>query len=241
MLVTGASSGIGRATARLASEQGARLALVGRNSEELDATLATLSGEGHVVRAFDLDQHDRIRELVTDVADALGGIDVLVHAAGVHSVIPIKRVRSSDVAASLSTNVTASIMLASAFSSRSIPKERPSLVLMSSVVGVVGQPGLSVYSASKGAIVALTKSLALELARDGIRVNCVCPGIVETELTERLRAQVGDAAVEAIEREHPLGFGTAEDVAGAVLYLVSDEARWVTGTSLVIDGGYTAH
>lgn len=241
VLVTGASSGIGRATAQMASERGATLALVGRNRAELASTLDSLSGSGHIAEVFDLDDHAGIPELVSGLARQLGGIDVLVNTAGIHSIAPIRRIDPADVSASLSTNVTAAVVLASAFASRTIEKNRGAVIFLSSAVGLVGQAGVSVYSASKGALIALTKSLALELARDGVRVNCVCPGIVETELTSRIASQIGKEALDSIRHEHPLGFGTAEDVASAVLYLASDEARWITGAALVVDGGYTAH
>jgi NAD(P)-dependent dehydrogenase (short-subunit alcohol dehydrogenase family) len=107
-------------------------------------------------------------------------------------------------------------------------------------VGLVGQPGVSIYSATKGAIVTMTKSLALELARDGIRVNCVCPGVVDTEMTVEIRNRVGSEGFTRIEESHPLGIGRPGDVAKAALFLASDAARWITGSSLVVDGGYTA-
>lgn len=225
------------ATAIEASKRGAHLALVGRDSSRLDEALTRLSGEGHVSVPFDL---DGISSLVGGVAERLGGIDVLVSAAGGHAVGSVKRARPAEISAALAVDVSAAALLAGAFASKRVPKQRTSIVFVASAVGLVGQAGLAVYSEAKGAVITLSKSLALELARDGIRVNCVCPGIVETDLVDGLRGQIGESAFEAIRDAHPLGLGTPYDVAGAILYLASDEARWVTGSSLVIDGGYTA-
>ena len=113
-------------------------------------------------------------------------------------------------------------------------------MFLSSAVGLVGQAGVSVYSATKGAVVTMTKSLALELAREGVRVNCVCPGVVQTEMTTGLRESIGADAFQRVTDAHPLGLGTSEDVANAIVFLLSDASRWITGTSLTVDGGYTA-
>ena len=238
--MTGASSGIGRATAILAGNFGARVALFGRNEEALRATLARMGGTGHSIFTHDTDDLDGISARVREAAAELGGLDSLVHCAGVHSAVPLKTIGSEEVMRLLHTNIASAVMFAKAFRAKQIPKRGPSIVLLSSAVGIVGQSGVSVYSATKGAIITLTKSLALELAREGIRVNCVAPGVVVTEMTSRLRARVGEEAFALIEAQHPLGLGEPDDVAKGVMYLVSDAARWVTGTSLVIDGGYTA-
>jgi NAD(P)-dependent dehydrogenase (short-subunit alcohol dehydrogenase family) len=131
-------------------------------------------------------------------------------------------------------------MIAQAFRHREVRRPKASLVLMSSAVGTVGQAGVSLYSATKGAINTLTKSLALEMARDDIRVNCVAPGVVNTPMTETIRSTVGESGFTEIVKAHPLGLGSAENVAAAVLFLLSEASGWVTGTSLAVDGGYTA-
>lgn len=240
VLVTGATGGIGRSVAIQSAVEGARLFLTARGGDELERTLAALPGSGHVAQPYDLNDLEGIPGLVEAAAEAMGGVDALVHCAGVHSVRPLKAARSHDINRLLSENVTTAMMLAKGFRSRRVPKRAASLVLLSSVAGLTGQSGISAYSASKGAVASITRSLALELLRDGIRVNCVCPGVVTTQMTRQMREAIGEKAFRAIEQAHPLGIGTPDDVAAAILFLASDASRWVTGSSLVVDGGYTA-
>lgn len=241
ILITGASSGIGRAAAIAASAQGARVALVARRAEQLDETLGMLEGEGHIALPSDLGDYASIPALLRRAADALGPLSGLVHAAGVHAVTPLLATTPSRVTGLFEANVTTSVMLAKAFRSPKVRAEAASIVFMSSAVGLTGEAGVSAYAASKAAVAALGRSLGLELASDGIRVNSIAAGIVHTPLTDGIRSKVGAEAWAAIERAHPLGLGTPEDVAAAALFLVSSASKWVTGTTLVIDGGYTAH
>jgi NAD(P)-dependent dehydrogenase (short-subunit alcohol dehydrogenase family) len=137
-------------------------------------------------------------------------------------------------------NVTAAMLLSQAFVSEHVSLTASSIVFVGSVMSLVGQPAKSSYCASKAALVGLTKSLALELAKEKKRVNLICPGMVETELLQEFRTLVGPEKMEAFEKLHPLGFGSTRDVSHAVAYLISDASRWITGTSLVVDGGFTA-
>jgi NAD(P)-dependent dehydrogenase (short-subunit alcohol dehydrogenase family) len=140
----------------------------------------------------------------------------------------------------LGANVTSALLLAQAFRDARVTKVDATLVLISSVMATVGQPGVAVYAASKGAISAVTRSLALELIRDGIRVNAIEAGIVSTALTDGIRSAVGATAFEAIADAHPLGLGSPDDVARPALFLSSPASAWMTGSSLVVDGGYTS-
>jgi NAD(P)-dependent dehydrogenase (short-subunit alcohol dehydrogenase family) len=137
-------------------------------------------------------------------------------------------------------NVTAGALLARGLRQSGVHAEGASLVLVSSVVGLAGQPGVSAYSATKGSVLALTRSLALELAADRIRVNCVVPGQVRSEMFEQQKKYLLPEQVAAIEAAHPLGLGEPEDVARAIAFLLSPASRWITGTGLVVDGGYLA-
>ncbi|MCV9996606.1 SDR family oxidoreductase [Paeniglutamicibacter sp. ZC-3] len=240
VLVTGASSGIGRATAKVLSQNGARVALIGRDRSRLELAMEELSGSGHETFVVDLDDADNIPSVVQDVASVMGRLSGLVHAAGIHATLPVRSVSAAKIDAMFHTNVTTGFMLSKGFRNKRVRAETASMVFLSSAVGLVGQSGVSTYSATKGAIVTMTKSLALEMASEQIRVNCVCPGVVETPLTEKLRATIGGPAFQSVSDDHPLGLGSAEDVAHAVQFLLSDEASWITGTALSVDGGFTA-
>lgn len=240
LLVTGASSGIGRETALAASEQGARIALLGRRPEALEETRELLAGDGHLLVPFDLVEPRELPGALAEVVQQLGPIDGIFHAAGVHEVSPIRALTETQIDRLFATNVTSAALLVKAFRNPRVRGERPSIVLMSSAVGLVGEAGVSIYAATKAAIASLGRSFALELAAEGIRVNTIAAGMVETPLSEGLRARLGTDAWAAIQDAHPLGIGTARDVANAALYLLSPASNWVTGTALVVDGGYTA-
>ncbi len=240
ILITGASSGIGKSVAVLASHFGAKIALVGRNEDTLYETQKDLEGDGHLVFKYDLNDLDGIPDFVRNVANKIGPISGLVHSAGFHITKPLRIMQPADFQELLNVNVVAAMALAKGVRHKKVRAENLSIVFLSSVMGMVGQPGVSAYSASKGAIVTLTKSLALELASENIRVNCIAPGVVMTEMAEKLHALQTDEQVQNLSDMHPLGFGEPEDVAYAAHYLLSPASRWVTGSTMVVDGGYTA-
>lgn len=239
-LVTGASSGIGRETAVLLSRLGARLALTGRNAARLEETLAALDGTGHELTPLDLSCCDEIPAWLKTIAARMGPLDGLVHAAGIQNMLPLKMVESLDIDCVMQINVGAAVMLAKGFRQKGVHSDRSSIVLLSSIMGLAGASCRSLYSASKGAIVALTKSLALELAGEKIRVNNVAPAYVQTPMFDAVKNQMGAESLEKLVAAHPLGIGRPLDVAYAIAYLLGDTGAWVTGTSLVVDGGYTA-
>jgi 3-oxoacyl-[acyl-carrier protein] reductase len=240
VLVTGASSGIGRATALDLAARGHRVAAAGRDVARLEAVLAQLPGQGHGSYAADLADADACSSLVDRVVTAQGPLAGLAHCAGVQAVQPVRASSADLVDQVLTVNVRSALQLTRAFRRRSCRVDGASVVFVSSVLGLVGQPGAAAYSASKGALVSLTKSTALELAREGIRVNCVCPGTVVTPMLDELRRSIGPDGLQRVVDAHPLGLGRADDVAAAIRFLLSDDARWITGSALVVDGGYTA-
>jgi len=239
-LVTGASSGIGRETASLLSRLGARVLLVGRDPARLEQACAALEGSGHLWIVKDLAETDTISTWLKSLTQEVGPLDGLVHSAGVHSVWPLPSVNPDRIASVFAINVNAAFGLVKAYRQKGVCAGFKSIVLLSSVVGLVGQAGVSIYSASKGAVIALTKSLALELAHEGIRVNCIAAGLVQTELTERLAKTLGSQRTAEVTAMHPLGLGRPSDVASAVAFLLGESSRWITGSALVVDGGYTA-
>lgn len=241
ILVTGASSGIGHETAVLLSQLGARVVLVARNRDRLEQTLKQLEGTGHAVEPFDLGQYEGIPQWMRDLTRTHGLLDGLVHSAGIQITSPLKTLDAKQVESLWTLNVMASLWLAKGYRQRGVNKDWGSVVFISSVAGLVGIPALTAYGASKGAVNALTRSLAMELAREKIRVNCIAPGMVKTEMFEEITQRLTPENFTALEHEYPLGFGEPIDVANAAAYLLSSSSKWITGTTLVVDGGYTAH
>lgn len=240
ILVTGASSGIGRETASLVAKLGGKVTLVGRNHERLNETLSQLEGAGHFVSSFDLNATDEIPNWIKSLAKEHGSISGIVHAAGVHVLEPLRMLTSEQISELMTVNVQASIGLAKGLRMKGVRSENASLVLLSSVAAFAGDVGLSAYSAAKGALIAATRSLAHELARESIRVNCIAPGMVLTEMAASIQRTMSKDQWEAVERRHLLGLGKPVDVANAAAFLLASTSRWITGTTLVVDGGFVA-
>lgn len=240
ILVTGASSGIGRSCALELSKMGARIVLVARSEIRLRETMEALHGSGHSFEIFDLLNTGDMSDWLKKITLEGGVLDGLVHSAGISSTLPIRATGVEEYRRILTINLESGFFLTKAFRQKGVRGSCASVVFIGSVMSLVGQPGLAVYAASKGGLVTLTKSLALELAKESIRVNLVAPGHVKTAMAETVEKIVPAEALRLIEQNHPLGLGRPEDVAYSVLYLLSDAAKWVTGSVLTVDGGYTA-
>ena len=240
ILVTGASAGIGRASAVTLAGLGARVIANGRNEARLAETLAALPGAGHAAAPFDLTDGDQIPAWIKGLATdgALGGI---AHCAGTQSSKPVRGVDMAYFDQVMRANLLSALALARGLRQKGCcDAVGGAMVLVSSVAAFIGQPGNVVYSASKGGLVSAARGLAMEMLRDKIRVNCVAPAMVETEMMERFRQTTTAEQFERIRDAHPMGFGQPEDVAAAVAFLLSDAARWINGVCLPVDGGYLA-
>ena len=242
VLITGASSGIGKQTAIFFSQQGAQIIITGRNKERLADTLNQLQGENHLAISANLDSPDEIEQLIQSAVSQIGPLDGVVHCAGVQKTLPSKVLKEAHFDEIFNANVKSAQFLAKSISRKGrFNPQGSSLIFLSSVAAICGEPAISTYAASKAALQGLSKSLALELARLKVRVNCIAPGHVQTEMAKEFSQQLTSEQYMAIANKHPLGLGTPEDVAYSAAFLISDMSRWITGTTLYVDGGYSAH
>jgi NAD(P)-dependent dehydrogenase (short-subunit alcohol dehydrogenase family) len=234
-LVTGASRGIGAATARALDRAGARVALTGRRGAELEQVASRLEHDPIVI-VGDLRDPEAPASIAERARIALGAIDVLVNNAATAARLDTVDTDAALVDDMLAVNVRAPLLLIGAVVPSMIERGGGSIVNLSSVSGVVGTPRRAAYAASKGALDAMTRSLAVELGPKGIRVNAVAPGVVDTALWAKNKAIPG--VVEGIEQQTPLRrWAVAEDIADVIVFLASDAARMITGETISADGG----
>lgn len=236
ILITGASSGIGKATAIECSKLGATIIITARNEEKLKETFSLLEGNGHQYICADLSKNEEIESLV----EALSNIDGLVSNAGINKLAPVSHIKNPDLESVLRVNAVAPAILIKTLLKKKKLKKGSSIVFTSSVSGnYTSAIAHASYSMSKAALSSYMRVAAIELAAKQIRCNAVCPGAVETDLIHG--GTITDEQIMAdIEQNYPLGrYGKPEDIAYGIIYLLSDASCWVTGSSLIIDGGCT--
>jgi 3-oxoacyl-[acyl-carrier protein] reductase len=235
-LVTGASQGIGRACALRLAQNGAHVALAARNLDKLEAVAAEISAAGGSAYPFELDvaSEDSIKACARAVTAHLGKLEILVNNAGITRDVLALRMKRQDWDDVISTNLTGSFLLTQACMPSMLKAKWGRVINVTSVVGEIGQSGQANYAASKAGLIGLTKSLARELAGRAITVNAVAPGYIETAMT----AILTDTQREAMTSQIPLGrAGTDQDIAAAVAFLASDDAAYITGHTLDVNGG----
>lgn len=244
-VVTGAADGIGKAIARELAAQGAQVVLLDLDESKGSRVCAEIRASGGACsfRKLDVTNSVEIARVCKAVVDELGSIDILVNNAGIWRPGTVASLSETTWDAVMNTNVKSIFLVSKQFISSMVEKKSGVVANIASVAGLVGAADASAYAASKGAVVNLTRSMALDFAPYNVRVNCVCPGMMDTGMGD---AVVGHYRPEADTTEakrtwQPLGrAGVPEDVAKAVLYMVSDDAAFMTGSALVVDGGLTA-
>lgn len=241
-IITGASRGIGRAMALLFAAEGADVTVVARTPETLDEVAAGIRGLGRrcVAIATDVTADDAAAQIVDQSVAEFGGIDVLVNNAGGNSFMsPLQTMRLSGWQRTMNLNLDSAVRLIQAALPALLASGHGSLINVASVAGLSGAPLMSHYGAAKAAMISLTRSLAVEVAADGLRVNALVPGWIETDLTGFLRDD--DHAESALLSGVPMArWGTADEIAQAALFLASDASSFMTGQTLIVDGGLSA-
>lgn len=241
IIVTGAASGIGKETAKLLHELGAKLLLLDLNEEGLKSVQSELIGG--TCRVINLMDFDSIKPVLLSAKEELGtNYTGLVHCAGIPSVVPLRALSNEQYEKVMKINTQAGLNLAKLFSSKQghDSKQQGSIVFISSVYGVVGSAANVAYATSKAALIGMTKALAIEFAGKNIRVNCVAPGFVKTNMANGVNSMFDPQYAERIEHMHPLGWGEPSDIAYMIAFLLSDASKWTTGAVFNVDGGFTA-
>ncbi len=235
VLVTGGSRGIGAGIASHLAEQGARVAITyAHRSEAAEAVVKGLPGEGHFHLKMDVSDPESVETGVNQALETLGGLDGLVNNAGVTADQLLLRMKIEDFDRVVQTNLRGAFLCSKAVLKPMIKARKGSIVNLSSVIAQMGNPGQANYAASKGGLEAMTRSMAIELSSRKIRLNCVAPGFIATEMTDSLEEKQQEAILQRI----PLGrMGTTNDIAAGVAFLLSDKSSYITGQVIQINGG----
>ncbi len=237
-IITGGASGIGLACARLFTQEGARVAIFGRRQDRLDQAQKEI-GDAVLAVQGDITSEQDVKRLVDSTLKELGKVDILVNNAGTFTGGPLHETDSGEWDRVFNINMTGVFQLTRQVLPHMIEQGSGSIIHISSILGMIAVPQTAAYNASKGALNQFSKSIAVEYGAQGIRSNALCPGMIETEMTEELRQDT--ALMEEFLKGYPLGrFGKPEEVAQACLFLASDESAFITGATLPIDGGCTA-
>lgn len=237
ILITGATSGLGYATAIACARMGAEIIGVGRDQDRLTQTLQELSGISllsHQMVYADLTNANDRDALIAQITTPINGV---LHGAGISLLSPVRMINNEHLQKLQAINVEAPTLLTQALLSKKRILPNSSIVFLASIAAHIGVAGVAAYSGTKAALIAISRCLAMEVVKHNIRVNCLSPALVDTPLLDATALQLG--SIELERKKYPFGFGKPEDVANAAIFLLSDASRWITGTTLVMDGGLT--
>ena len=241
IVVTGASSGLGRDICILLSKLNANVYLLGRDKIKLKKTISLMKNANHRMLSFDLYNFEKYKDQFEYIVNKMGNLHGLVHFAGIEKRDPIQIIKIQSIKDIFDINFISFIELCKQFSKKSIfSDDGASIIAASSVASFRGIPSLTAYSASKSALNVAIKTLSLELASKKIRVNGIAPGYVNTEMNSNIKNKLPQGAFEKILNEHPLGIGKPRDISNLVAFLLGNESKWITGTTIPIDGGFLA-
>ena len=232
ILITGASSGIGRQTAISVSGAGGQLFITGQNEGRLNDTLLSLEGSGHVAIPANLTDEKQLNLLV----DSLVELNGVVHCAGLTAHMPAQFIRAKNISTLFDVNFNVPLLLTARLLKKKKFQKSASIVFLSSIASKYPFFAGSIYSSTKAAIEAYSRTLAVELAPKKIRSNCILPAMVKTEMVEETEKTISKEALDKMERMYPLGFGEPVDVANAVIFFLSDASKWITGANLALGG-----
>jgi NAD(P)-dependent dehydrogenase (short-subunit alcohol dehydrogenase family) len=242
IMVTGASAGIGKGIALFLSKLGANVIMVARSRDRLEEVYNLLEPGNHSYYIMDLGNLEGLEGLIDNICSNGRKLNGLVHSAGISLTMPIQYLKMSDLKNIMSVNFFSFVELVKHFSKRKYNDNGGSIVAISSISRKVGARGWSAYCASKGALESAIRSMALDLAPKNIRINSIAPAMIETQIYEELKKLVNNKEFETeLKKRQILGLGKPEDVAYAVAFLISDCSKFITGTSLSVDGGYLSH
>ncbi len=242
ILVTGASSGIGKSIAVYLSKLGANVHMAARNENKLKETYNELEPGRHSYYSIDLLNLNAIEPMLDNICSDGKKINGIVHSAGISKTVPIQFLKPEDLSGIMTVNFYSFMELVKHFTKRKYNEDGGSIVAISSISSKVGARGLAAYCASKGALDSAIRSLAVDLAPRNIRINSIAPSMIKTQIYDGLVSVVNNKDFEAdLKKRQIMGLGMPEDVASAAAFLLSDASRFITGTSMIVDGGYLAH
>lgn len=237
ILISGATSGLGHATALHCAKLGAEVIGIGRDPERLANSLASLqaiSGLPHRMLTADLTSAEDRNQIIAALDAPVHGV---LHGAGISRLSPIRMITEAHLREVQAINVEAPTLLTQALLKKNMVAPDGSIVFIASIAAHIGVAGVAAYSGTKAALIAITRCLAMEVVKRRIRANCLSPALVETPMLTATAEITG--GIEEERKNYPLGFGKPEDVANAAVFLLSDASRWITGTTIVMDGGLT--